>query len=381
VIQYKHPDNKDIPYVDWRLPENRKEMFFRWLEWRLRGWNIDHFLWNTYYTQGLTDEQKFWYAFLFGMTYQASQAWIFYSTFPDFQNLDLKELDRWNRETMPRQKFATDTRYNKGHIVKIVQSLQDWVNVSGQGSIKKAFESRLVEDEMQSYHNVNESIRGLHKFGRMTAWLYAQCLYECCGLPIKPNTMFTDDPSNVSVWNGAMYYQGMEHHTVGDPPKFAGYKPTARDREDALVFERELMAEAQDRIESKQFLSYFTLETHLCQFKKLNVGHDYPGQNIGDAITRFEDFKVTWPEIDFSPFQRALDDKIYSNIKKRESKQMMHLFQKTGQPIHMNNLYSDLPSMEKELGLFGGESEEQIKACIERYTNNESVSGLECFFE
>lgn len=301
----------------------------------------------------MTRAQKLWYSYLFGTTYQSSLAWIFYQHFPEPMSIDWGELDKWNRATMPRQRFGTDTRYNKGHVVRMWRSFVEWVEKEGGGDIEEAFDKFLVDDPTESYHNINAQIRTWFKFGRMTSWLTAQCLYEGAGLPIAPDTMFTDDPGNQSVWNGTCYFWSMEHMTVGKQPKFAGYKPTSQDRSAFLKLEKELMAEAQDRISSKEDLSYFTLETHLCQFKKLNVGYDYPGQNVGDAVNRYREFARLWPEVDFSAMAEVIDGPHMFEVIRwhRESKALFPLFQKTGQPINMHNLYPDLPDMSKELGL------------------------------
>lgn len=343
--------------IDWRKQERREELFFKWLNWRLKGGGIDHYLWNNGYMETphsvtgapMTEEQRYWYAYLFGMTYQSSMAWVFFQNFPDFDKLNLSDLDKWNRETMPRQKFATDTRYNKGHIVKMVESFQTFVNDKGQGSIKKAFESRLVDDETQSYHNVNEEIQKLHKFGRMTGWLFSQALAESCGLPIRPDTMFINDPGNTSVWNGLMFLNNHEDKTVGE--HYANHKPTAEDRVMATKYERDLMAKARDHIDDK-YLTYFTLETHLCQCKKLFVGRDYPGQNTGDAVNRMLWFEKTWPEISFKGFEDVVNTKVYPTIQwKRESKSLMKLFEATGSPINMHEQYPEFPNMYEILNI------------------------------
>jgi len=360
-MKFLHPDNADKKWVDWRLPENRKELFFRWFNWRLLGKNIDHYAWNLAYMntkksptgKPMTRKQKLWYSYLFGTTYQSSMAWTFYWHFQDPMAINMADLDKWNRETMPRQKFATDTRYNKGHVVKMWSSFIQWVEKEGKGDIEAAFDKFIEDDQNKSYHNITAQIRSWEKFGRMTSWIAAQCLYECAKLPIEPDTMHIEDTGNVSVWNGMCYLMGIENLTVGDQPKFAGYKPTAADRTRFLAFEKDLMAQAKEAVQNREFLSYFTLETHLCQFKKLNVGYDYPGQNVGDAVTRYYEFSNAWPEVDYSAFADAVNSSnMFENIRwHRESKALFPLFKGTGQPINMDNIYPDLPNMSKELDL------------------------------
>jgi hypothetical protein len=336
-------------------------MFMRWLRWRLTGRNIDHYAWNLAYMntdksptgKPMTRAQRLWFSYLFGTTYQSSMAWVFYWHYPDPMQVDMTELDAWNRATMSQQRFATDTRYNKGHAVRMWNSFRDWVNRQGSGDIEQAFDSVVTDNPADNYRRMIGHVRNMHKFGRMTGWLFMQCLRECADLPIEPDTMHTDDPSNVSVWNGMCYYQSNERHTVGSPPKYAGYKPKQTDRHRARQFERTLLEEAEQAAGPDQMLSYFTLETHLCQFKKLNTGGDYPGQNVGDAVTRYHELKHLWPRVDFGAFEDAVNsDSMYRNIRwQKESKALFGLFKATGQPINMNNLFDDMPDMHAELAI------------------------------
>jgi hypothetical protein len=112
------------------------------------------------------------------------------------------------------------------------------------------------------------------------------------------------------------------------------------------------MARAKDRI-NDPFLSYFTLETHLCQCKKLFVGRDYPGQNTGDAVERYLWFKEHWPEVNFQGFADTVDSKVASTIRwKGESKALMKLFERVGSPINLHERYpEDMPNMYQLLGI------------------------------
>ena len=244
-MNYLHPDNQGKPWVDWRDPSLREDLFFKWFNWRLSGRTIDHFNWNLAYMETsksptgkpMTRAQKLWYSYLFGTTYHSSMAWTFYWHFPDPMNLNMKEVDEWVRETFKHHRFNTDARYNKGHNIKMWRSFQDWVDLRGQGSVEAAFDSCLGDTEVESFHNTTRELRSLHKYGRMTAWLCSQCLWEGAKFPIEPDTMFTDDPSNQSVWNGMCYFRGEVDKTVGKPPKYSGYKPTAADRQMFKNFE------------------------------------------------------------------------------------------------------------------------------------------------
>ena len=400
-MKYLHPDNRDKPYVDWRTKENRKKMFFNWLNWRIVGYNIDNYAWNCAFTETshsktgapMTRKQKLWYSYLYGNTYNSPLAWVFYNHYPDYDKIDFAELDLWNRATMPRQIWETDTRYNKGHLVKMWSSFLDWVSREGKGDIEEAFDKFLDKDPLKSYQQITTQINSWNRFGRMSSWLTAQCLYECCDMDLQPDTMHADDPSNASLWNGMCYYLGEEHMTVGiGDSRYADYKPTKADRVLFKAQEPQILKEAKEIIGENKFLSYFTLESHLCQFKKLNVGYDYPGQNVGDATLKCKKFKELWPDVDFKSFEDRIevDPRMFPNIRGHlEKKPLWDLFRWTGQPINMENLYPELPDMYKELNLDRAMMLEEknepeisrlIKDYLRRISGNVELDVLSIFF-
>jgi len=359
-MKYLHPDNKHLEWKDWRLPENRKELFWRWFNWRLSGKTIDHFNWNVAYAntsnsptgKPMTKSEKYWFSYLFGTTYHSNMAWILYSHYPDPTKANLDDVNKWVGETIKGHRFNTDARYNKGHNKVMWRSFLDWVDKNGQGDIEKAFNSCLRDTEEESFENITKELRTLHKYGRMTTWLCTQCLWETADFPITPNTMYTDDPSNRSVWNGMCFYRGLEHMTVGDnSAKYAGYKPTVEDRKSFKEYEKKLMAEAHEKVEDKTYLSYFTLETHLCQFKKILTGGDYPGQGVGQVVEWYHQLKPQWPNVDFTAFEeRNNSSDMYDSIRWiYRSAPFMGLLKETGQCIFLDELYPDMPDMMKEL--------------------------------
>jgi hypothetical protein len=396
---YRHPDNQDIPFRDWRKKKYRKEVFFKFMNWKLQSRSVDHFTWNQGYMdteksptgEPMNREQRFWFSFLFGMTYQSSMAWIHYWNHPNHQEIDVDELDEWNRETVHRQKYAKDTRYNLGRIVPMFESIRAWLNDRGDGTFEGTLENLLRDNEYQSFHNIfNEITENLHRYGRMCSWLTTQCLAECTDLPIEADTMFSDHSGNWSVWNGIMFLRGSDHMTVGNTDKYSGYSPTEEDKKEVLKWEDKLLEESKKKAEEqldpedRQYLSFFTLETCLCQYKKLYVGGQYPGQCMGDAIDRWKHLSKKWPEVDFSAFEGVTEEHVSDSVLwKSESRELLSLFEKTGQFIHMSDMYPELPNMYKELKLDedilkmdryeGNHTEKIIKDRIDQYST--SVSG------
>jgi len=365
-VRYLHPSNRSKTFVDWRLPENRKESFFRFLDWRLSVSDMDNYVWGNGYADSvrsptgapMTPEQRAWYSWLVGITSSPSMAWVFYWHFPNLDRIELSELDRWNRETFARQIFDTDTRYNKGHIVAMVSSLRGWVESRGKGSLLSTLGSYIDESPEASFRRVYEEANGFHKFGRMMSWLFAQALYEVAKLPLAPDTMYVNHPANRSVWNGMCYLYGREKDlTVGDSPPYAGAVPTADDRRFIEGKESELMAEARTRVSNQEFLSFYTLESMVCQFKKLHIGAEFPGANVGGALRPCLRLKKAWPEVDFRDFDDTMNGpKVGDSIRWiRDTKPLNKIFSSTGQFLHLDSKYEDLPDMCAELGFEPGE--------------------------
>ena len=85
-MRYLHPDNADKPFVNWRNPEVRLDGFLRWLKWRMRWCDLDHYACNNAYRDAdgvmsptgtpMTTEQTYWFSLIFGMTYQSEMAWV-----------------------------------------------------------------------------------------------------------------------------------------------------------------------------------------------------------------------------------------------------------------------------------------------------------------
>ncbi len=354
-MKYFHPSNRDVPWVDWRLRENRREMFFRWLDWRLTWCDLDHYAVTRSYLESsgvssptgkaATEEQRYWMSVIFGMTYQSSMAWVIYWNFPNLFSVNLEEAGKWNGETFSRQRYARDTKYNKGRFPQQVRSVLSVVEP--YGSLKAFFERLVDDDEEASFERVFNEIQRFDKFGRMTAWITAQNLFEVCNLPVRPPTVLATEPSNWSVRTGLAYLLGREDLIDENPLSAEGARFLSEE-------ERNLYSEAKERISphNRAIFSNFLLESHLCQFKKLLTGGDYGGHSSGDHVSRASWLRDRWPEVNFSGFfDRAVLHHHPSIRLARESPALRELCSRTGQVINMHQEYPDLPDMYAELSL------------------------------
>jgi hypothetical protein len=382
AMTYKHPENRDKPYVDWRLPENRMKGFMLWLDWKLKYYDLDQLIvTNTYRDASgiqsptgapMNEEQKLWFSLLFGCTYQSSMAWTIYWHFPNFWDINLEELQKWNLENMWRQQYAKDTKYNKGRIVEQVKSMQELIGP--YGSIKAWVDNQLTDDPHESFVNMYTEVSRLYKFGRMTSWLCNQALFETGGVPVRPATMLCTDQSCWSVRSGLCYLYGRDD-IVESKTKV---KLSKDDLQWIASKESELYAQAYDAISpsNKLFFSNYLLESQLCQYKKLMLGGEYAGGGSGDHYVRGCKLRNVWgKEVNYDAlFETAVQYHHPLARNKPENKPLQDLCAKTGQMINLHTDNDSIPNMYLELGidpewLQNDEHNREIKRKIEEYAN------------
>ena len=217
-------------FQDWRVPELRKELFNRYFKWRVTVHDLDH----GYYMQNMcvnySNEQKYWFAFCFGMTYRTPQAFAYTETFENINQV----TEEWHKENWKRTSYGTDARYNKGHFFKQVESIRSWLN-------GKTFEDKILSIIVHDNSNKNfwalyNEIITLYKFGRMTTWITCQALYDLLGLDIDPEEIMLEgfspnqDSSMKSIWNGLCAYENTFDKMIG---AYGNYEVTKKDVEEA----------------------------------------------------------------------------------------------------------------------------------------------------
>jgi hypothetical protein len=380
-MNYLHKDNKDKEFVDWRDPSRRMEGFLKWLKWRMRYNDLDHYNCNNCYRdatgersptgKSMTKEQQYWFSLIFGMTYQSEMAWVIYWNFPDFWNIDINKLEKWNVENMVRQRYARDTKYNKGRIVTQVKSLQQIIGSSD--SIEKFFDNYMSDNEEESFKNVFKVCNTFYKYGSMTSWLTCQVLFETAGLQIRPLDCNISDPSNWSSRSGLMYVYNKDDKIEAIQ---SGVKFNEDEIKEIQKFEKELSCLAIDVIDEdkRSIFSNYLLESHLCQYKKLMLGGDYAGHSSGDHFSRATWLSERWPEVNFDPFFKvAVNNQCPIVRRKRESRELRFVASKTGQMINMHDDFSELPNMYLEMDINPdwffehGKYEQIVKDKIDKY--------------
>ena len=346
-LNYTHPDNKDKPYVDWRLPENRVEMCLRSYGWRMKYRDVDHYTYNeAYMTQGnMSDEQRIYYSMLFGITYQSSMSWAIWSHFPDIEKINWKAIEEWNDENYTRQHFSKDQKYNKGKFIPILKDIHEKV-------LKKHGTLRAWINTFQDFDHALEEVMSIYRIGRMSGWLTTQAFYELCSdmQHIVPKNMLATDPSNWSVRSGLVYiYNKPELMDLDGKTKYSNEDlKWIEDRE------LEFIESCAEHVlpEDKFYNTPFTLETHLCQYKKMiATGGDAPGTPTQDAYTRWYKLKKAWPELEWDFYEKLSEYSAPCVQGTFQNKILLKTGALTGQMINMHDDNEDLPDMYKEFGI------------------------------
>jgi hypothetical protein len=302
----------------------------------------------------MNKQQKCWFSLLFGLTYRTPQAYAYWWTFPSLENLNIKELDEWHKDNWKRTTYGTDARYNKGHFVRQVQSILDW---KGDQSLYMKFKSLTNTDNPRTnFDQLFNGICQIYKFGRMTAWLACQCLYDTVGLNINFNNVLimspVQDSSMQSIWNGYCTLKGQYNRRIGNQYGDKGYKPS---EEEITFVARDIMRYRDLACELLGIeVDVFKWESIWCQFKRLfhpKESKEYPGHSSGDAASRYPYYRQNWPEVDWSLFREALLSQP-GIIKGQTYRQDYNkIFGHTGLLINMHEMYDDMPNVYEVLHL------------------------------
>jgi hypothetical protein len=247
----------------------------------------------------LNDEQKYWLAFLYSISYNVPTAYYMYSEFPDYENVDTRRVAKWWAENKAKCIFTSDRIYVKSND-KVVPILESYIKLMGK-SQKETFGQYLkgISPE-QNYKLIYPIARKIYYMGRFAAFLYLEALNAITEIPIRPDTLELDQSE--SSRNGLCYALGEDrwvtlHHQKSKEPLTPGvYNYLSSKLKD---LQRELTEENPDLP-----VNMWNIETALCGYKKLWWKDRYLGyyidrqrieirkmqQNIKEGV----DWRVLW---------------------------------------------------------------------------------------
>ena len=265
--------------MDYRLAENRREAFIRWYIWSLKYDDCDPAVWTTKYLNERyehNDEQKLWFCWLYGNTYNLPTAWVLMNEFPDYELATVDRITQWNTTNYKRLRYQVDTKWNKGHLPTMFASYQQFI---GNGTQRDRMESFYASSEEDTFDRLWEGVKSsLHKFGRYSTWFYLQHLKHTAGINVNPTSLMLHDfDGSRSHRNGLLYACGRESD--------CDRRLSDVEYSNLEVFAREILEECKSRFpELTSQIDFFTMETCLCSFKK--IFREHHGRYLGYYLDR-----------------------------------------------------------------------------------------------
>lgn len=327
--------------MDYRLKQNRREAFIRWYAWSLKYDDCDPAVWLTNYMHKRyehNDEQKLWFAWLYGNTYYAPTSWVLINEFPDFELATVDRMEQWNTVNYKRLRYQVDTKWNKGHLPAMFESYQKFI---GNSSQREILEKYYGDNEEQSFNNLWEGIKtNLHKFGRYSTWFYLQHLKHTAGIRISPTSLMLDD------YDGSRSHRNGLHLAFGEDDKMdqkltKGEYASLEDRAASVL------SETKSRFpELVEQIDFFTMETCLCSFKK--IFREKHGRYLGYYLDRqaeeiMQCERDGWYGIDWDVMWQARNETIDLRLdhKRGIDKERFSSFLRTGRLENLEWMFDD----------------------------------------
>lgn len=265
--------------MDEQLTKTRRELFIRWYAWSLKYGDCDPAVWMTNYVNDRYEhnsEQKLWFCWLYGNTYNLPTAWVLMNEFPDFELATVDRITQWNTENYKRLRYQVDTKWNKGHLPVMFASYKKFI---GNQSQQDFFESLQGDNEYETFGNIWKAANSnLYKFGRYSTWFYCQHLRHTGGIHCDADRLMLDDYSGSrSHRNGLLLALGKDD--------LYDQRLTKGEYTDLESVARDILSEMRDRFPTlRDEIDFFTMETALCAFKK--IFREHHGRYLGYYLDR-----------------------------------------------------------------------------------------------
>ena len=279
--------------TDWRLPENRREIFQRFytchLRWKAHPGLVYSWLPAIAERYELTTAERAWLVWLNGNTQNPVTSLLLLEASDCSARNWRKAVDFWN-EHFTKLEWDTDRRHQKG---KFGEATAKWIDGPGEApALGWRFAAERGWDETWSF------AVGQPYMGRLSAWSMTE--YARIMFPEVPDaaTLLLRDSASKSHRNGLSIIAGW-----GD-----AYRDWDRLDLDVYLPELEelgssLLEEARVRNPGNPDVSYLTMESTLCTYKSWhkpnrrypNVYSDMHHDRIMKAEGRFGDiFGLQW---------------------------------------------------------------------------------------
>jgi hypothetical protein len=118
----------------------------------------------------LNMEQRYWLAFLYSTCYCAPTVFYIYNEFPDFENVDVKRLERWWKSNKDKCIFQTDRLRIKtsNQFVPTFESYKQWVG--GKTQQERFYEFKTSRPTI-NYDLMYKEAGKIRNVGRFTLFI------------------------------------------------------------------------------------------------------------------------------------------------------------------------------------------------------------------
>ena len=352
-------------YTNWCLPENRIESFTRVYDTRMRCGELDHWLAGKVIADymKLTEEQKAWYALLFGFSYRNHWAMIVLQLFPEIWKTDPEKIREWYNDSPKnnnfgawrRANFAKDTKWNVRKFPDFIESVQKWLD--GESLLTKLSEISSVGDKNKNFDNLNTSlITNMHGIGRMTSWLTIQTLYEFFNFDVDKWDLQLKDEGCWSQYDALCYLfnrldlAGAEKYWDGKKWSIRENKKTPESLKIMNENTEKLMDYMTNRLD--YHVDIYNVESCLCEYRKTGYGprklKEFTFWTYNEMIYQFEDLVNLWethkPNIDWTGYVLAYATKGDVVTKYGYDKSYFRVLHDTGLNLNTHHFYADEPN-------------------------------------
>ncbi len=350
-------------YIDWRLPENRKEAITRVCHCRMTHGDLDH--WHSGFSicdvLDLDKEQRAWYALMFGISYRTYWGSIMLQKFPDLTNTDPMKVDKWLKEpyklpngttgyNYDRVIYGNDCKWNRGKVTdgrqKLTVSIQEIQKIVGPGGLYNYLKSRLTHSTTEeNKKELDKFLRSIPYYGWMCAWLAAQMLYDLFDFDIDHWKL--PFPDNWSSYNSVCYIYNKYDYMVSKENK-----PTKEMVQEVHSWFLDLMTYMNSKIPFH--VDAYNVESVLCEYRKTAFGpkiKEFNFWNTAEQNILYLQAKEKWADqiengvLDFNPM-------LIGQMTKRGycrgagySPIYFKIVSETGMLQNIDQTYSDLPDV------------------------------------
>lgn len=231
----------------------------------------------------LNEEQRYWLAFLYALTYCGASVFYVYNEFPDFENVNIERMDNWwydvGREATV---FQTDRRWcrSRNQFTEAVESYQCWIGDSSQA---EHFAEIVIGDTPEErYDDLYGQAKSLYSFGQFTLFLYLEALHIITPLNLCPTDL--DLNTAWSCRNGLYYAYGLDKLVDDEQTPI---------RNEALNITAEKWLELRTTLAKlPQPPTVWQTETILCAYRKWHRNKRWIGYYLdrqATEITKMED--------------------------------------------------------------------------------------------